>query len=196
MGMKRAEKREHLVDVAARIFNRHGYHAAGIDQVIAEAGIAKTTLYRHFESKEDLIVAVLKRIDEQYRDNMRQAVDNLAKAPKDKLLATFDYLETWFRDKSFYGCPFVNAAAEYSDRRSQVFKEASTHKRLVMTYFEELASAAKLADPRRLANEINLLHEGATAVAHITGDAGEAQKAKVIAKALIGRSKTSGRKAG
>ena len=63
--MKRAEKREHLIDVATRLFNRLGYHAAGIDQVIAEAGLAKTTLYRHFKSKEDLIVAVLRRLDEK-----------------------------------------------------------------------------------------------------------------------------------
>jgi AcrR family transcriptional regulator len=58
--MKRAQKREHLIKVAAQVFNRMGYHAAGVDRVIAETGIAKTTLYRHFESKEDLIVAVLR----------------------------------------------------------------------------------------------------------------------------------------
>ncbi len=183
--MKRTEKREHLIDVASRIFNRLGYHGAGIDQVIAESGIAKTTLYRYFESKEDLIVAVLRRIDEQYRDQMRQTVDKLAPSLKDKLITTFDFLETWFSDNEFYGCPFMSAAAEYSDRLSPVFMEASTHKRLVLTYFEELARAGEFNDPKRIANEVNLLHEGATAIAHITGDPQEAIRAKCIAQTLI-----------
>ncbi len=183
--MKRAEKREHLISIAAELFNRLGYRAAGVDHVIAEAGIAKTTLYRHFKSKEDLIVAVLKRIDEQYREDMRESVDSLAKKPKQKLLVTFDYLESWFKDKSFYGCPFMSAASEYSERHSSVFQESVLHKRLVVVYFEELARAAELNDARRVAEEINLLHEGATAVAHITGDPNAARKAKDAAAKLI-----------
>jgi AcrR family transcriptional regulator len=183
--MKRDQICDHLIDVAAALFNRLGYHAAGVDRVIAEAGIAKTTLYRHFKSKEDLIVAVLRRIDEGYREDMRQAVDGLGLEPKLKLLAVFDFLEDWFKDKAFYGCPFICAAGEYGERTSAIFQEAAMHKRLVVAYFEELARAARISDPRRFAEEINLLHEGATAVAHITGDAGEARKAKSMATRLM-----------
>lgn len=184
--MKRAQKREHLIEVATELFNRLGYHAAGIDRVIAQAGIAKTTLYRHFGSKEGLIVAVLRRTDEQYREAMRRAVEDSAREPRQRLLATFDFLEDWFRDESFYGCPFMGAAGEYSDRRSPVFQEAVMHKRLVIAYFEELARSAGLHDPRGIAEQINLLHEGATAVAHIFGDAAAAHKAKAAAARLIG----------
>ena len=134
--MKRSQKRAHLIDVAAALFNRLGYHAAGVDRVIAEAGIAKTTLYRHFKSKEELIVAVLRRIDEQFREDMRQAVDKAARDPKQKILATFDFLEGWFKEETFYGCPFMSAAGEYSERPSAVFQEAAMHKRLVVAYFE------------------------------------------------------------
>ena len=183
--MRRAEKREHLIEVAAELFNRFGYHAAGVDKVIAEAGIAKTTLYRHFPSKEDLIVAVLKRIDGQFRDDMRASVDRAARDPKQKLLATFDFLEAWFKDKSFYGCPFISAASEYCERGSPVFQEASIHKRLLVAYFEELARAANLDQPQRVAEEINLLQEGAIAVAHITGDWKTARKAKDVGARLI-----------
>lgn len=183
--MKRAEKREHLIEVAASLFNRLGYHAAGVDRVIAEAGVAKTTLYRHFPSKEDLIVAVLKRIDEQFRDDMRTYVDRSATEPKQKLLAAFDFLEAWFKDKAFFGCPFISAASEFCDRGSPVFQEASIHKRLLIAYFEELARAADLDQPRQLAEEINLLQEGAIAVAHITGDWKPARRAKDIAGRLI-----------
>jgi len=183
--MKRALKREQLVETAAELFNRFGYHAAGIDHVIAEAGIAKTTLYRHFKSKENLIIAVLRRMDERFREDMRNAADRSARDPAQKLLATFDFLEDWFEDSSFYGCPFMSAASEFGERPSLVFQEAATHKRLVMAYFEELTRAAHLDDPRRIAKEISLLHEGAIAMAHITGDPGAARTAKAIATTIV-----------
>ena len=183
--MKRAEKREHLIDVATEMFNRLGYHVVGVDQIIAEAGIAKTTLYRHFKSKDELIVEVLRRIDARSRNDMRQAIDALAQDPKQKLLASFDFLETWFKDNTFYGCPFMSAAGEYNDRTNPVFQEVMLHKRLVIAYFEELARAANLDDPAWVAEEINLLHEGATAVAQINGDPATARKAKAIAARLI-----------
>ncbi len=184
--MKRAEKREHLIEVATELFNRLGYHAAGVDQVIAEAGVAKTTLYRHFKSKEELIVAVLKRVDARFRESMRESVDKPRRSPEQMLLATFDFLEDWFKDKSFYGCPFISAAGEYGDRHSPVFHEAALHKRLLVAYFEELARAARLKTPQQLAEEINLLHEGAVAVAHMTGDPHIAARAKAVAARLIG----------
>jgi AcrR family transcriptional regulator len=183
--MKRAQKREHLIEVAAQIFNRMGYHAAGVDRVIAEAGIAKTTLYRHFESKEDLIVAVLRRIDEGFRQEMRRDVEQRTSDPKKKLLATFDFLESWFESATFCGCPFMNAAGEYGERTSPVFQEAVTHKRLVVAYLEELAHAAGHPEAKRIAEEINLLHEGATAIVHITGSTEAARTAKIAASRLL-----------
>ncbi len=183
--MRRAEKREHLMEIATALFNRRGYHAVGVDQVIAEAGIAKTTLYRHFKSKEDLIVAVLRRVDEQFRNDMRQAVDSTRRVARQKLLATFDFLEGWFGDKTFHGCPFMGAAGEYGERNSPVFQAAAMHKRLMVAYFEELARAAGLNHPARIAEEINLLHEGAIAVAHVTGMPEAACKAKAVAVKLL-----------
>jgi AcrR family transcriptional regulator len=183
--MKRHEKRGHLIDVATELFNRNGYHAAGIDQIIAEAGIAKTTLYRHFKSKDDLIVAVLQQLDRQFRESMRQTVDRLAADHRQKLLATFDFLEEWFTSNQFHGCPFMSAASEYGERGDPVFQEALLHKRLMIAYFEELARGAELENPQQIAEEINLLHEGATAVAHIDGNPEVAQKAKSAAARLI-----------
>ena len=185
--MKRAEKRAHLMDVAAELFNRYGYHAAGIDRVITEAGIAKTTLYRHFKSKEDLIVAVLRQIDERFRTEMHQYVVQATPDPGQRILATFDFLEKWFSESSFYGCPFVSAAAEYGDRANPVFQEAKIHKQLMLAYLEELARAADLADPAEVARQICLIQEGATAVAQVTGDPDAAQRAKRMAARLIPR---------
>ena len=185
--MKRAEKREHLIDVAAEIFNRTGYHAAGIDHVIEEAGIAKTTLYRHFGSKDDLIVAVLKKIDAQFREEMRAFVGRGSRSPRQRLLATFDYLADWFRRKTFYGCPFMAAAGEYSEPTSPIFQQTVLHKRLVMAYFEELARVAQLSDAEKVAEQIQLLHEGATAMAHVSRDPAVADHAKAMALALLAK---------
>ncbi len=116
---------------------------------------------------------------------MRQEVDKFAQKPKDKLLTTFDFLESWFKDSSFYGCPFMSAASEYGEELNPVFQKVVLHKRLLIAYFEELTRAANLGDVQRIAEEINLLHEGATAVAHITGTPETAQKTKAVASRII-----------
>jgi hypothetical protein len=116
---------------------------------------------------------------------MRRAVDGQTADPARKLEATFDFLAAWFRTETFRGCPFISAAREYGERTNPVFQASVTHKRLVLAYFEELAYAAGYADPKRLAQEINLLHEGATAVAHITGSIEPAGTAKTMAARLI-----------
>jgi AcrR family transcriptional regulator len=183
--MRRSEIRDHLLETALRLFNQNGYTATGIDLIIAEAGVAKTTLYRHFDTKEDLILAALERRDEQARDAMRAFVEQRASDPAERLLATFDFLEAWFRDERFRGCPFVSAAGEHKDSTNPVFRAAALHKRLTLAYFEELAHSARFAEPKRIAAEINLLHEGATAVAQMTRTAEPARQAKRMATQLL-----------
>ena len=136
---------------------------------------------------------MLQGIDARYREEMRVAVDRMAREPERKLLASFDVLEDWFRETSFYGCPFMSAASEYNVRSSPVFQEVVLHKRLMIAYFEELARAAGLAEPGRIGAEINLLHEGATAVAQVNGDPATARLAKAMAARLIDAAGESGR---
>src|SRR5918997_193867 len=123
---------------------------------------------RRSEIRDHLILAALERQDEQARDAMRAFVEQRASDPVGRLLATFDCLEAWFRDERFRGCPFVSAAGEHKDTANPVFRAAALHKRLTLAYFEELAYAARFAEPKRIAGEINLLHEGATAIAQMT----------------------------
>ena len=181
----RAGKVDHLLVVATEIFNRSGFHGSGIDQIIAVSGVANTTLYRHFRSKEDLIVAVLRRIDKRHGEAMQQRVESSRYPPEDKLLATFDYLEDWFSTPSFFGCTFISAGNEYSDQSSVVFKQARLHKQAARDYFESLARAGKLKSPKRVAAQIQLLHEGAIVTAHMMGDPAVAREAKACAKRLL-----------
>jgi len=182
--VRRSEIRGHLLETALRLFNQNGYHATGIDLIIAEAGVAKTTLYRHFETKEDLIVAALERRDEWERDAMRAFVEQHASDPVERLLTTFDFLEASFRDE-FRGCIFVSAAGEHKDTAHPVFRAALMHKRLVLAYFEELAHSARFAEPKQIAAEINMLHEGAIAVAQMNRAGEPAQQAKRMAAQLL-----------
>jgi AcrR family transcriptional regulator len=171
--------------VAAELFNRGGYHAIGIDRVIEESGIAKTTLYRHFASKDELIIAVLQKIDENFRNDMEQFVEARNGNAREKILASFDFLEQWFRTDSFFGCPFISAAAEFGDRPNVVFQEASVHKRLMLAYLEQLARDFDPTRAKELAKEINILLEGAIAVAQITRSTIPARTAKAVAEKIL-----------
>lgn len=184
--MRRSEIRRHLLETALRLFNENGYHATGVDLIIAEAGVAKTTLYRHFDTKEDLILAALERRDEHERDAMRAFVEQHASDPTLRLLATFDFLETFVREERFRGCFFVSAAGEHKDTSNPIFRAAFIHKRLALAYFEELAHAARLAEPKTIAAELNLLHEGALAVAQMTRTSEPVRQAKRMASRLLG----------
>lgn len=160
-------KRDHLVETAMKVFQRDGFHAAGIDRILAEAGVAKMTLYNHFRSKDDLILAALRRRDEQFRHWLIRTIEAKADAPRDRLLAVFDAHAEWHASDTFYGCLFLNAAAEFHDADSPTHAAAAEHKRLLVGYFVELARAAGAHDPGQLAEQIALLADGATAQAAI-----------------------------
>lgn len=185
--MKRAQKRDHLLDTAIRLFNRYGYHATGVDRLMEETGIAKTTLYRHFASKEDLIVAALAKVDEQARDEMRAYVEDASDDPRERVLATFGQLDIWLRDAEFKGCPFMAAAGEYGSAKDPVFQQVRLHKRLYLAYFEELVRAARIAEPKVVSQQIVMLHEGAIAFAQVLGPEGVAANARRAAELLIAR---------
>lgn len=178
-------KRDHLVDTALDIFCQEGFHATGIDKILDKAGVARMTLYNHFKSKDELILAALRRRDEIFRNWFMRAVERRASKPQDRLLAIFDALEEWFTEKDFAGCIFINASAEFAEPDDPIHMAASEHKMLVLKYFRELTFAADIADHETLANELVLLAEGAIIMAYVAGDRNVATKAKSAARKLI-----------
>ncbi len=185
--MTKVKPRERILDTAAKLFVRDGFHATGIDTIVAEAEVAKMTLYKHFESKDTLILEVLRRGDEQWRARFESTVEKMAKTPEKKLLALFDALQDWFEDEDFYGCTFINASAEYSAQKedNKVLDVAEEHNNLVGEYIHSLAAKAKIKDPAKLTKQISILMEGAIVCAVIHGQAEVAQEAKEAAKVLI-----------
>ncbi len=178
-------RRDHLIDTALTLFNREGYHATGIDRILAEAGVAKMTLYNHFKSKNDLILAALRRRDELWMRQFRRNVERRAKTPATRLLAVFDALEDWFQGKDFHGCMFIKAASEYPDLEDPIHAAAAQHHRNIMAYLRALAEAANAKRPARLAREIMLLLEGALAVTQVNGPVGAAREAARVAEVLV-----------
>lgn len=179
-------KRELLLEMATRLFAENGYHAVGVDRIIKEAGVSKVTLYRYFRSKDELILAVLRRRDETYRNALMRDVDRRASEPRARLLALFDSLEDWLTAEDFSGCLFIKAAAEFQVPENAVHAAAAEHKRLMTQYLVTLAKAAGASDAEGLARQIYMLIDGAIVHAHTSGGAQRtAQGARQAAEVLI-----------
>jgi AcrR family transcriptional regulator len=128
--------RDRLLDKAIDLFYSRGFNAVGLDQVIAETGVTKTTFYKHFQSKEALMVAAVERRDQWEAEAWSRAVRTLAgDDPKAQLLGFFDVMDVWFNDPNFGGCIFINAAAEFPDPRDPVHQAAARHKKRTRDQF-------------------------------------------------------------
>ncbi|MCG8360614.1 MAG: TetR/AcrR family transcriptional regulator [Kiloniellales bacterium] len=180
-----SSRRDALIDTASALFDRDGFHATGIDKVLAEAGVAKMTLYKHFRSKDELILAALRRRDETFRNSFIRRVERKARDPRGRLLAVFEALGEWFEESNFHGCLFMSAAAEFKSLENPIHAACAEHKRLMVTYLRGLAEAAGADDPLRLAKQLNLLIEGASATAHVCGGSEPARLAQDAARTLI-----------
>lgn len=178
-----SSKRDQLIDTAIALFYRDGFHATGIDRILAESGVAKMTLYKHFKSKDDLIEAALQQRLEPSRQRMAWALDNLS--PKGAILAVFDGLHALIHDGEFFGCAFVNAAAEFHDREHPIHRVAASHKANAERHFRIALERLEVAEPGRLARQIQFLMEGAITMAHIQGPGDQALDAKDAAATLL-----------
>lgn len=180
-----ATARDRLIDTAIALFNRYGFHATGVDRIVAVAKVAKKTLYAHFPSKDDLIIAALARKRAAFADKFLPAVLATSGDPRERLLSLFELAKSWFSDPDFYGCIFVNAAVEYSEPGHPINVCAREFKTLLRGFARDQAVAGGAADPDTLADQIALLFEGATTVAQVSARPDAATTAKGIAAQLI-----------
>lgn len=180
--------RERLVTVGADRFYQRGFQAVGLDEILDEVGITKTAFYKHFESKDDLIVAVLEHRDQQ--DMTEWAAffrDRGGDDPRQQLLAVFDLLYEWFSQPGFRGCLFMNASTEFPDRNHPIHQTAKQHGDKLQAELTRLAAAAGAADADGLSRQVMLLVTGAIAARHAGGDPEAALLGKQTAELLVGR---------
>jgi AcrR family transcriptional regulator len=184
--------RERLIETATQLFYRHGYHATGIDRILAESGVAKKTLYTHFRSKDELILAALRRRDERFRNSAMRELAARTDDPAERLVLLFDILDAWFTEPDFSGCMFINAAAEYAAADEPIHAAAAEHKRLFAAYLRSQATAAGARDPDELTDQLVLLMEGAITTAHVSGPGRVAARAREVAELLVRQATTPG----
>jgi AcrR family transcriptional regulator len=177
--------RQRLLDAGVHLFCRYGINATGVDAIVAEAGTAKTTLYKIFGSKEGLIEAVLESEGRRWRDWFIGAIDHGHAAPRTKLNRIFPVIKIWFADERFYGCPFINAVGEHDKNDDRMRTIAIRHKKIVLAHIQKLAAEAGAKDAAGLAHQIGLLIDGAIIAAMVTRDCAVADAAELAARTLL-----------
>ena len=185
-------KYEQLLTTALRLFYRDGYHAVGIDTVLAEAGVAKMTLYNHFPSKTDLIVAVLARQAARLGAERTVLIEAAGADPAARFAALFAWLEQWFRSPEFNGCAFIRAVAEFPAAESPVNRTVVAYRLRFLDLLERLVADLRVAKPRTVAEQILLLTEGAIVVAHTFRDPLAARRARQAAAAVVAAAAPAG----
>ena len=178
-------KRDHLMATAWRLFYRDGLRAVGIDTLLAEAGVAKMTLYNHFASKEELILAILDKRDLEFRASLLAQVAAAGPYPVQRLLAVFDWHEGWFASEAFKGCVFIRALSEYPEPTHPIHQAAWRHKVAVKAALTELCAVAGARDAAALAETLSYLIDGAIVTAHATQSTAPARSARATAAQLL-----------
>ncbi|HWL19825.1 MAG TPA: TetR/AcrR family transcriptional regulator [Bradyrhizobium sp.] len=181
--------RGRLLSAATHLFCKNGINATGIDAIIEEAGTAKTTLYKLFGSKTNLVHAVLESEGKQWREWFIGAIEAGGGEPQAKLARIFPALKSWFGEERFYGCPFINAVAEHDKDQKQFRAVALKHKKVVLAHIEKLAAEMGAAEPETLAHQLALLIDGAIVAAMVSRNPAVADTAGLAAGSLLAPSK-------
>ncbi|WP_444963428.1 TetR/AcrR family transcriptional regulator [Nocardiopsis sp. M1B1] len=180
--MDNEEYRQQIVAAADQLYYTRGFSSVGMDQLRDAAGVSLRRLYQLFPSKDDIVMAVLRRRRRIWAEGLDEHV-NAAGTPREKLLAVYAFLSDWFCEEDFRGCGFINAFAELGAVNSDVADIAREHKLSFQRYLGELVE--RIGVDSSLAAQLALLAEGAQTTAAITGQAEAADRAREAAEVLI-----------
>jgi AcrR family transcriptional regulator len=179
------DARTRILETAYDLFSHHGIQAVGIDRIIAQAGVAKATLYHHFASKEALALAFLQLRERRWvHDWLQVEAEQRAADPQGRALAVFDALDQWFHGPDYEGCSFINTLLEVTDRASPVYQEAVRHLDMILNVLEAYAEDAGAEDPQEVGHQLQILAMGAIVSAR-RGDLEAARRARVLAESLL-----------
>jgi AcrR family transcriptional regulator len=186
------DARERILDAAYELFSRNGIRAVGIDAIIQRSGVARMSLYRHFGSKDALVLAFLERREERWtKDWLQREVQGRASDPADRLLAIFDVFDAWFQRDDFEGCSFINVLLEIADPESELHRASADYLARIRAFVRQLAAEAGAADPEGLAHKWHILMKGSI-VAAGEGDRDAARRAREVAALVLRDATRSG----
>lgn len=181
-----SEARQRILETADRLFYQEGVRAVGIDRIIAEAEVAKMSLYNHFASKDDLILAVLKHREEDVLEFFRSSMERHGKKAKNPMRAFFAALKDFFESPGFRGCPFQNAAVELADPTHAGTEFVRGHKQRFSEFLRGLVEETVGKAAAKVAPAVTILVEGAIVTAVIQGNSDSADVARDAAFKLLG----------
>lgn len=186
IGNVKTSMRERLVGAASELFYAEGLRAVSVDKVIERAGTTKVTFYRHFKSKDDLVVAHLELRARQERDGIEGAIGEADGDPDRVFQLIAAQLGEFACMQGFRGCPFINAAAEYPDPESAIRKAVHAHRGWCKDTFRAIVEPLGVEDPRAVADDLMLIRDGAMVAGYL--DSTEALEASFLrsARALTG----------
>jgi AcrR family transcriptional regulator len=178
------DARERIIESAYDLFSRRGIQSVGVDEVIARARVAKATLYRHFSSKDKLVLAFLERREQRWtREWVEAEAKRRGSTPEEQLLAIFEAFDDWFRSDDFEACSFINVMLEMGPQHP-VGRASVHHLENIRSIVRRLAEEADLRDPGSFAHSWHILMKGSI-VAAAEGDREAAQRAKAMARLLL-----------
>jgi AcrR family transcriptional regulator len=170
---KNSAARERLLDTAARIFYAEGINTVGVNRIIEAAGVTLATFYRHFPSKQHLILAYLQRVHDDYASRAA-AAQEAAKDPGDMLKLIGNNITAQLLEPGFRGCPFINAASEFEDPDGPVLRAVLAHRAWFYALVRDAFASAGHPQPDTAARHYVMLRDGATTAGHL-GDPSQAR---------------------
>lgn len=183
--MTEGTARDRILAVADELFYYCGIQAVGIDEIVSRAAVAKTTLYWHFKSKDELVASYLRRRSDQWQAYVNDALAQHPGAAAAHIDLIFTLLAAGCADPGFRGCPFINAAAEFPDPTHPVRIVIAEHREWVRTLFAGLASTARAAEPDTLATWLVMLYDSAMTSTQLGPNHAAGTQALTAARILV-----------
>lgn len=177
--------REKILDVATLLFDARGINASGVDTIIAESGIAKATLYKHFPSKNQLIIAYLREKSDRFYEWLNDKLLAEKTNPKDILYELCELVEQWITTPEFHGLPFHIAAVEFPDPAHPINTYSVELSNELQHYLSRIAELAGVKDHDTLGQQLAIIFEGAALIERLSPGSGAAHRARNAAITLI-----------
>ena len=182
------ETRERILSVAYQLFYREGFHAIGVDRIARDAEVSRQTLYNHFETKDNILLEVVRRRDQRWRLAFEQEIKKRGGVdPIAQLRSVFDVLHEWFSAQEFNGCIFISAASEFPDPKNPAHRAAKANIDAIHGIISSVASSAGIEKPDEFASELCIAIQGAIVMEVVNRDCQTATRAAALGDALIER---------
>ena len=179
---------EKILTVATMLFDSRGIQASGVDTIIAESGVAKATLYKHFPSKNHLVMAYLRSKSDKFYEWLNSRLVSKKANSIDILVSLCELVETWITTPEFHGLPFHIASVEFPSPEHPINQYSAVLAAELQDYLSKIAQTAGARDAVALGQQLTIIFEGAALVERLNPGSGAASRAKSAAIALINSS--------